>query len=168
MHLEVQNGMLELHDPELWRSSISLSNTQLGKFMIRIENKYSQNFGKNCFIIWWYTVFSYVRISLNCVELDYFKLHRWSCEYYPEFWAEFWAFCEVKASVAFEEVIDRTKKISEFPQWFTGARLNFAENLLRWADVEPKKPAFYFAGNREKCSALLNWFTVFSFSVADC
>lgn len=79
-------------------------------------------------------------------DRDYFKLHRWSCENYPEFWAELWAFCDVKASAPFEEVVDRTKKISDFPQWFAGARLNFAENLLKWADVEPNKVALYFAG----------------------
>jgi len=32
------------------------------------------------------------------------------------------------------KVIDKTKKISDIPQWFEGCRLNYAQNLLRHRD----------------------------------
>jgi len=32
------------------------------------------------------------------------------------------------------KVIDKSKNISDIPQWFEGCRLNYAENLLRHRD----------------------------------
>jgi len=32
------------------------------------------------------------------------------------------------------KVIDKSKKISDVPQWFEGCRMNYAENLLRHRD----------------------------------
>ena len=32
------------------------------------------------------------------------------------------------------QVVDKSLNISEIPQWFRGARLNFAENLLKFRD----------------------------------
>jgi len=40
--------------------------------------------------------------------------------------------------------VDKTKSIAEIPEWFTGSRLNFAENLLRFDD---DKVAIYSTGN---------------------
>jgi len=34
----------------------------------------------------------------------------------------------------FTKVIDKSKKMSDVPQWFEGCRLNYAENLLRHRD----------------------------------
>lgn len=41
------------------------------------------------------------------------------------------------------QVVDATKRISDVPQWFKGARLNYAENLLKHADQD--KVALYAA-----------------------
>ena len=30
--------------------------------------------------------------------------------------------------------MDKTKNITEIPEWFSGSRLNYAENLLRYKD----------------------------------
>ncbi|NHW88886.1 MAG: acetoacetate--CoA ligase [Archaeoglobales archaeon] len=61
---------------------------------------------------------------------DYWDLYRWSVENIPEFWSSVWEFCGVISSRKFEKVVDDLKK---FPgaRWFVGAKLNFAENLLR-------------------------------------
>lgn len=32
------------------------------------------------------------------------------------------------------QVVDKTKNITEIPEWFRGSRLNYAENLLRCKD----------------------------------
>ena len=40
-------------------------------------------------------------------------------------------------------MIDKTKNISEIPEWFHGSRLNFAENLLKYNDDQV---AVYAAG----------------------
>lgn len=41
------------------------------------------------------------------------------------------------------QVVDVSKRISDVPEWFKGARLNYAENLLKHADQD--KVALYAA-----------------------
>ena len=68
------------------------------------------------------------------LEIDSFdQLYKWSIEKIPEFWGAMWEFGEVKASRRYDLVVD---DLGEFPgaRWFVGARLNFAENLLRHRD----------------------------------
>lgn len=64
---------------------------------------------------------------------SYSDLYRWSVESIPEFWASVWDFVEIKASRRFEKVVE---DLARYPgtDWFPGARLNFAENLLRYRD----------------------------------
>lgn len=63
----------------------------------------------------------------------YDDLHKWSVEKIPDFWAAVWDFVEMKASRRYEKVVD---DLGKYPgaRWFPGARLNFAENLLRHRD----------------------------------
>jgi len=81
--------------------------------------------------------------SRHNLKLDsYTELYRWSIEHIPDFWAELWDFAEIKASKQYDKVVDDLRK---FPgaKWFPGARLNFAENLLRYRDDQV---AFIFRG----------------------
>ena len=34
----------------------------------------------------------------------------------------------------FSQVVDKAKNVTEIPEWFSGSRLNYAENLLRYKD----------------------------------
>ncbi len=67
---------------------------------------------------------------------DYQSLHNWSINHLDKFWVHLWDFCGVKASKPYDRVIDDE---SQFPgaRWFSGSRLNFAENLLRYQDERP-------------------------------
>ncbi|HUL22350.1 MAG TPA: acetyl-coenzyme A synthetase N-terminal domain-containing protein, partial [Thermodesulfobacteriota bacterium] len=64
---------------------------------------------------------------------NYEDLYQWSVDSIPDFWAAVWDFAGVKASRKWDQVVEDLKK---FPgtKWFVGARLNFAENLLRYRD----------------------------------
>jgi len=76
-------------------------------------------------------------------EFDsYDQLYQWSIGSIPEFWEAMWGFGEVKASRGYDMIID---DLGKFPgaRWFVGARLNFAENLLRFRDAHL---AFVFRG----------------------
>jgi acetoacetyl-CoA synthetase len=75
----------------------------------------------------------------------YPDLYQWSIENIPEFWAAVWEFAEIKASKPFDKVVD---DLTKFPgaKWFPGARLNFAENLLRYRDDQL---AFIFKGETQ-------------------
>ncbi len=64
---------------------------------------------------------------------SYDDLYEWSVNNIPEFWGTVWDFVDIKASKKYDTVID---DVATMPgaKWFTGAKLNFAENLLRYRD----------------------------------
>ncbi|MDW8045515.1 MAG: acetoacetate--CoA ligase [Nitrososphaerota archaeon] len=64
---------------------------------------------------------------------SYHELYEWSIREIEDFWSSLWDFLEIRASKSYEFVVD---DLSKFPgaRWFVGARLNFAENLLRFKD----------------------------------
>ena len=68
--------------------------------------------------------------NLGLVFEDYQQLHQWSVDRPQQFWEQLWQFCDIKASIQPLEVLAQA---DQFPgaKWFSGARLNFAENLLR-------------------------------------
>jgi acetoacetyl-CoA synthetase len=79
------------------------------RFMTGVNRKYQKNF------------------------TSYPELWQWSVDHIPEFWAEMWDYAGVIASRPYEAVIE---DVNQMPgaRWFPGARLNFAENLLRFRD----------------------------------
>ena len=76
---------------------------------------------------------------------SYAELYEWSTENIPDFWATVWDFSEIKASKLSDRVVE---DLTNFPgtKWFPGARLNFAENLLRYRDDQL---AFIFKGETQ-------------------
>ncbi|AAO90302.1 acetoacetate--CoA ligase [Coxiella burnetii] len=60
----------------------------------------------------------------------YPALYQWSIDQPALFWKAVWDFCGISASQAPTNVLVRGKRMEE-SQWFLGAKLNFAENLLR-------------------------------------
>jgi acetoacetyl-CoA synthetase len=64
---------------------------------------------------------------------EYSPLYQWSIENIADFWAAIWEFAEIKALKSYDQVIDDPTKMPG-AKWFSGAHLNFAENLLRYRD----------------------------------
>ena len=62
---------------------------------------------------------------------SYRELYDWSVNCIPEFWGSLWDYFDIIASKPYTAVCD---DLSRFPgcKWFVGARLNYAENMLRW------------------------------------
>jgi len=83
-------------------------------------------------------------------------LYRWSVEAIPDFWAAMWDFAGIVASKKYDAVVE---DLNVFPgtNWFPGAKMNFAENLLKFKD---NRPAFIFQGemkvNKQMTYAELN------------
>ena len=67
---------------------------------------------------------------------DYPALYRWSIEEPNKFWARLWWFCGIRADKEWDTVLQEGARMQD-AQWFTGARLNFAENLLWQEDAHP-------------------------------
>jgi acetoacetyl-CoA synthetase len=65
---------------------------------------------------------------------DYDELWRWSVEELEEFWASIWEFCGVRSSKTYEQVLEERRMPGA--RWFTGAQLNYAENMLTQLPAE--------------------------------
>src|SRR3989337_927483 len=78
---------------------------------------------------------------------SYAQLWEWSVARIPEFWAAMWDFAQIRASTRYEDVVD---DLDRFPgaRWFPGARLNFAENLLRHGNSG--RPALVFRSETQR------------------
>ena len=72
------------------------------------------------------------RMELDPAIRDYWSLHRYSVAHPAEFWRAVWEFCEIQGSPGDRVVEDFDRMPGA--RWFPGARLNFAENLLRFRD----------------------------------
>ncbi len=78
---------------------------------------------------------------------DFASLYLWSIQRPDAFWPEVWRFCGVVADeqtgrTPWDEVVVGIDRMAppdpeRGPRWFPGARLNFAENLLRYTDDRP-------------------------------
>jgi acetoacetyl-CoA synthetase len=88
-----------------------------------------------------------VRAAGRPTVRDYASLHRWSVEAPEEFWPAVWRFTdliadETKGSDPWDAVVIGLSRMAppdpgRGPWWFPGARLNFAENLVRHTGDRP-------------------------------
>ena len=77
------------------------------------------------------------RINAVAPEVgDYPGLYQCSIDHPELFWPEVWDFCKIKASRKWDQVVDDVRRMPG-ARWFSGARLNFAQNLLRYRDDHP-------------------------------
>ena len=103
----------------LWQpSETQIQSTSMYRFMTRVNRRYGTSFD------------------------DYGGLYQWSVDHISEFWKEMWEFAGIKASASCSAVVDDAGRMPG-ARWFEGARLNFAENLLRFRD---HRPALIFRG----------------------
>ncbi|HMA67008.1 MAG TPA: acetoacetate--CoA ligase, partial [Desulfosalsimonadaceae bacterium] len=82
-----------------------------------------------------YRFIQYVNGRYRLSISNYHELYQWSVDNIADFWAAMWDFADIIHSRPYEQVVD---DLSRMPgaKWFSGARLNFAENLLRYRDDE--------------------------------
>jgi acetoacetyl-CoA synthetase len=92
---------------------------------------------------------------------DFPTLYRWSVQRPEAFWPMVWEFCGVVSDegsgkpwhevvIGLERMAPPDPKLG--PRWFPGARLNFAENLLRYADDHPALVFWNERGRRRELS----------------
>lgn len=93
----------------------------------------------------------------DCVVKDYNDLYRWSIERPEQFWPQVWRFCNINASRTWDSVLTDGDKMPG-AKWFTGARLNFAENLLRYRD---ERPALVFRCERDGTRVIFTYQVLF-------
>ena len=70
------------------------------------------------------------------VNLTYKDVHEWSINQRSLFWREIWTWCEIRYSKNFEQIVDETAKMVGPTEWFRGAHLNYAENIIERGNDE--------------------------------
>jgi len=68
--------------------------------------------------------------ALGLVFESYQQMHQWSVTEPEKFWQQIWQYSDIRASQLADQVL---VDADQFPgaKWFSGARLNYAENALR-------------------------------------
>jgi len=81
---------------------------------------------------------------------SYDELWQWSVDHRGEFWQAVWDFAQIIASVLPAAPVGR--EAMPGTEWFPGARLNYAENLLRHRGSQPALIVADESGNRSTIS----------------
>jgi len=104
--------MTEVKKPYWTPTKQQIESSNMYKMMIELNNRYALNMD------------------------SYEELHSWSVENKKEFWDYLWELAEVKHSQPYTDVYmdDNIRKKIPRPIWFPGAKLNFAENMLKYND----------------------------------
>jgi len=108
--LLLDQAMSEESGKLLWKpTQEQIMNSNLQRFMETLSDTHSVSFS------------------------NYNELHKWSIDDPENFWSAVWTHTGIKSSVNFTRVLVEGDK---FPgaRWFSGARLNYAENLLRTSE----------------------------------
>lgn len=93
------------------------------------------------------------RRGVRCA--DYEALRAWSVAHLEEFWAAVWDYFDIRSPTPYSAVLDRP--VMPGARWFAGARVNFAEHILRRA--RPGAPALHFAAE-DRPVASMDWDTL--------
>ena len=74
---------------------------------------------------------------------EYKELYAWSVTEIEAFWDELWHYFDVICSRPYDKVVDDLEK---FPgaKWFIGAKMNYAENILRFCERDGDVITFRF------------------------
>lgn len=86
---------------------------------------------------------------------DYGELHRWSVEDLDGFWSAVWDYFAVRSEGTFDKAVDR--RIMPGAKWFEGARVNYAEHILRAADFGPVERTAIVSMSELAPVAVLSW-----------
>jgi acetoacetyl-CoA synthetase len=97
-------------DNPLWSPSRErIEATNMYRFMQWVNHRYARDFD------------------------GYPALYQWSIDQSEDFWAAWWEYAGIIASQPYNRVVDDIDKMPG-AKWFSGARLNFAQNLMRYHD----------------------------------
>jgi len=111
----------------LWQpTQEQIKSTNMYRFMQQVNERFGQSF------------------------TGYPELYQWSIDNIPDFWALMWEFADIQASTPYTRVVDDVTKMPG-AHWFEGARLNFAENLLRYRDDQV---ALIFKGEASEATTM--------------
>jgi acetoacetyl-CoA synthetase len=86
---------------------------------------------------------------------DYERLWQWSIDRPEEFWDALWDYFDILSDTRFEQVSSGPEMI--LTRWFQGARVNYAEHLLRREADAPADEIAFVHGSESRALAALSW-----------
>ena len=101
----------------------------------------------------------FVNNEYNLDLSTYHQIYDWSIKNISDFWASMWDYGGIIASTKYDTVVENFRDFFQV-EWFPGARLNFAENLLRHHN-EKDKIAYLFRGELQR-SKRMTYYELFS------
>lgn len=119
-----------------------------GELLWQPSHERIANSGLNTFRQW-------VNEHYNEEFKDYWSLHQWSVDDIARFWQAIWNYYEVAPGEQYHQVLSGT----EMPgaKWFEGARLNYAEYLLRQGDRGELSRAAVIAESESVEPCTMSW-----------
>lgn len=83
----------------------------------------------------------------------YADLWQWSVTEVEEFWASIWDYFEVHSTEPYRQVL--SSRVMPGGKWFEGARVNYAEHMLRHErTVSPEKIVFHYTNEKDSLSQM--------------
>ena len=79
---------------------------------------------------------------------DFKQLYQWSISDIPKFWESIWKYADVVHSRSYERINEGSQMLGN--RWFSGAKLNYAENLLRRMDDTPAIISWNESGDKRQ------------------
>lgn len=131
----------------------------MGKFVVRMNIKQkgliemqkllwtpSESYIKNSNM---YAFMQYVNKAKGLALSDYKTLYAWSVDNIPDFWELLYKYLGIITSKPYTAVVD---DLHRFPgaRWFTGAKLNYAENMLRYSKDNNDAALIFRGENKER------------------
>lgn len=109
------------------------------KLLWEPSKEYIQGTNMNSFM-------KHVNEKFNLQLCDYPSLYNWSVNFPTDFWDTLWHYLDIKCSKPYSATVD---DITKFPgaRWFVDAKLNYAENMLRFSSSSDT--AIIFRGENE-------------------
>jgi acetoacetyl-CoA synthetase len=86
---------------------------------------------------------------------DYHELWQWSVTETEAFWASIWDYYQVESATPYTAVVDELTMPGA--AWFPGARVNYAEHLLRYARTAREDEVVFHHASELRPLARLGW-----------
>ncbi|MBC8312530.1 MAG: acetoacetate--CoA ligase [Candidatus Marinimicrobia bacterium] len=104
------NWKKDVLNPMLWQpTQAQIDGSQMSQFRETVNGEY----------------------NLNLTNYD--ELYDWSISNPEDFWESMWKYGNILSSESYTQICDDIRKMPG-ATWFSGAKLNFAENLLKYRD----------------------------------
>ena len=97
-----------------------------------------------------YDFIQLINNQYNLKITKYQNLHNWSVNNISSFWKEVWNYGDIIHSHKYTTVVEDLNKMPG-AKWFSGSKLNFSENLLRFKD---DKVAIFYKNEEKKVLSL--------------